>query len=260
MGHERVGILPRSMSWRNIIIQISQVAGSEVSVAYIANATLTNVRKQFSEIHKDDGVKAAFIFLVALADVKSQHTQNSESIIPHVDLSLNPSPLKLAIALRDWIFARRQSFEYADIAQKAATDAIAFWTEQQKQQPTLFDKANNVSEIWRRASTGRGFCEVARFFFAKFTERYLNYFLSREASAVLPSINDREKFSLSLEEHVDAVSKHAFETAKITQSFAAGWFNKYVRKGSLSEEEVEGFLQLSFGKIREELWREISRQ
>src|SRR5208337_3172713 len=108
-------------------------------------------------------------------------------------------------------------------AQKAATDAIALWTEQQKQQPSIFDKANNVSEIWQKANSGRGFCEVARFFFAKFTERYLNYFLDREASAALPSINDREKFSLSLKEHIDDVSKHAFETAKITQSFAAGW-------------------------------------
>jgi hypothetical protein len=259
MGHERVGVLPRSMSWRKIVIQISQVADSEASVAQIANATLTNVRKQFGEIHHDEGVKAAFIFLVALADIKSGDAANSQSLIPHVDLSVNPSPLKLAAALRDWIFARRQSFEYADIAQKAATDAIAFWTEQQKQQPSLFDKDNNVSEIWRKASNGGGFCEVARFFFAKFTERYLNYFLAREASAVLPSINEREKFSLSLEKQVDVVSKHAFETAKITQSFAAGWFNKYVRRRSLSEKDVEGFLSLAFGKIREELRREISK-
>lgn len=258
MGHERVGILPRSRSWRNIVIQISQVADSEVSVAQIANATLTNVRKQFGEIHQDEGVKAAFLFLVGLASIKTEDSISSKSPIPYVDLSLNPSPLKLAVALRDWIFAHRQSFEYADIAQKAATDAIASWTEQQKQQPSLFDRANNVSDIWLKASSGSGFCEVARFFFAKFTERYLNYFLAREASAVLPSVNDREKFSLCLEEHVDAISKHAFETAKITQSFAAGWFNKYVHQRSLSKKDVEGFLRLAFGKIREELWREIS--
>jgi hypothetical protein len=260
MGHERVPVLPRSKSWRKIVTHISQISDFEVSIPQIANATLQNVRKQFGKIHRDEGVKAAFLFLVALSTSRLGDYPDSKSLLPHVDLSLNPSPLQLAVALREWIFSHRQSLEYADIAQKSATDAIVLWTEQEKQQPSLFDKANNVSEIWRKANSGRGFCEVARFFFSKFTERYLNYFLEREASSALPNINDREKFSLSLKKHIDAISKHAFETSRITQSFAAGWFNKYAHQQSLSEKNIEDFLRQAFGKIREELWLELSKQ
>jgi hypothetical protein len=97
---------------------------------------------------------------------------------------------------------------------------------------------------------------VARIFFAKFTERYLRYFLEREASAELPSLEAREKFSQQLSAHVDAVSQHAFETSKIAQSFAAGWFNNHARNAHPSEREIEGFLGLSFGKLQEELQRE----
>ncbi len=57
-------------------------------------------------------------------------------------------------------------------------------------------------------------------------------------------------------EHIDVTSRHAFETARITQSFAAGWFNKYANKTLPADEDINNFLRIAFGKLREELWRE----
>jgi len=99
---------------------------------------------------------------------------------------------------------------------------------------------------------------VARLFFAKFTERYLNYFLDREASAVLPNASERDRLASQLQQHVDGVSKYAFETSRITQSFAAGWFNLHARQRTPSKDELESFLSVAFGKMREELIREAS--
>lgn len=56
--------------------------------------------------------------------------------------------------------------------------------------------------------------------------------------------------------HVDDVSRHAFETAKIMQSFAAGWFNKHAKEGLPTNASMRGFLRLALGKLREELRRE----
>ena len=61
-------------------------------------------------------------------------------------------------------------------------------------------------------------------------------------------------------DHIDDVSHHAFETARITQSFAAGWFNRYARDGMPTADEISGFLSHSVGKLREELLREESPQ
>ena len=97
---------------------------------------------------------------------------------------------------------------------------------------------------------------MARLFFANFTERYLNYFLEREASAVLPGLQERDDFFDLLEQHIDDISDHAFETARIAQSFAAGWYNNHAREEMPSNEEIERFLAVAFGKIREELMRE----
>ena len=96
----------------------------------------------------------------------------------------------------------------------------------------------------------------SRLFFSKFTERYLNYFLEREASASMASVSERDRLASQLSEHIDGVSKFAFETSRITQSFAAGWFNNYARDRYPSKDESRSFLNVAIGKMREELRRE----
>ena len=127
------------------------------------------------------------------------------------------------------------------------------------QQPSLFPSENEAKDLWRQMDNGAGFCEASRLFFSKFTERYLNYFLDREASAVSTSILQRDEIDSRMREHIDGVSKYAFETARITQSFAAGWFNNHARDQLPSKLDSERFLYVAFGKMREELMRETLR-
>ena len=63
MGHERVGVLPRSQPWRNIVALIGKTVDSEANLSEIANATLKQVRSRFEFLQKDNGIKAAFKFL-----------------------------------------------------------------------------------------------------------------------------------------------------------------------------------------------------
>ena len=76
------------------------------------------------------------------------------------------------------------------------------------------------------------------------------YFLDREASSQIFNLEERDRFNKEIEKHINKISQHAFETSKITQSFAAGWFNKNV-KGSLpSKRKIEAFLNIAFGKMK----------
>ena len=123
-------------------------------------------------------------------------------------------------------------------------------------QRSLFTDPGDPRDIWQRADNGAGFCEVSRLFFSKFTERYLNYFLEREASASMATVSERDRLASQLRDHIDGVSKFAFETSRITQSFAAGWFNNHARGRNPSRDESRDFLNVAFGKMREELRRE----
>ncbi len=120
----------------------------------------------------------------------------------------------------------------------------------------MFGSSEQNTEIWRKAGTAGGFCEIARLFFAKFTERYLNYFLEREASAVSKTIEQRDLLQSQLRSQIDSVSRHAFETAKIAQSSAAGWYNRHASQAMPTDNEIAGFLAIAFGKLREDLRRE----
>ncbi len=86
----------------------------------------------------------------------------------------------------------------------------------------------------------------------------MRYFLEREASAQLSSLEVRERFTKSLHDHIEDVSRHAFETSKITQSFAAGWFNNHARESRPTDTEIRSFLAIAFGKLQEEIQREAA--
>lgn len=139
----------------------------------------------------------------------------------------------------------------------AAADAFSEWYRANKSDQTLlFQPTQEFFETWRKVANGGGFCELARVFFSKLTVRYLNYFLERAASEVLPSVERREAFKQDLARHLDDISRHAFETSKITQSFAAGWFNKNTKSDWPSDSAIQGFLHVAFGKLEDEIRRE----
>lgn len=256
MGHERGDALPHSKRWRDVVNQLAEWSGSQHELEELAAATLRNVSSKFRSLHTDDGVVAAFQFLLALAKNASSGNLPEQSYMPDVDLSDDPSSLRLVGELRSWVNDQQDSQEYADIAAQASSDAIVIWSEQKKKQLTIFESDNLSKDVWRQADNGAGFCEVSRMFFSKFTERYLNYFLDREASAVMKHAQDRDQFSSRLRTHIDDVSRFAFETSRITQSFAAGWFNNHARDQIPSKSQFKGFLSIAFGKMREELIRE----
>jgi hypothetical protein len=212
------------------------------------------------EIERDPSLLAAFKFLVALTVCSRSTTPVDALGKMGIDVPPNPSPLSLAKALQKWMPGRPESLEYARIAESAAVDAIAIWSSHEiRPEENLFGVASQPFEVWGNASNGAGFCELSRTFFGKFTERYLNYFLEREASAVLPNLRDRERFSEELSRHVEDISQHAFETAKITQSFAAGWYNKHAVADMPADASMRGFLRMALAKLREELRREGQR-
>ncbi len=255
MGHERIGILPRRRRWSKVVEGMAAAALSREETEVLAAKVLKNVSSRFLNIASDSGVQAAFGFLIGLVAPLGIRGEKS-GCVPEVDLDNDPSPLQLVADLQRWVDGSRQSQEYSSLAVAAASDAIAIWTKQTQAKPSLFRDRDTASEIWNRASSGGGFSEVTRLFLAKFTERYLNYFLEREASAALRSLGERNSFSAHVRDHVQNVSLHAFETAKIAQSFAAGWFNRHVKNQIPRDTEIKGFLGLCFSKLHEELVRE----
>lgn len=254
MGHERVGALPHRRKWRDIIHRIQLALENDESKATLnlANQTLEAVRLRYLRLYRDKGVRSAFAYLVALSTGTLSKTIK-------IDLGSNPSPLKITQELIKWVDKNKESTEYAEMACRAAADTIADWTQVRTKQTNLFDDSLNAKNIWQEGIDGRVFCSLSRAFFANLTERYLKYFICREASAETLSIEKRDQFDQELKRSIQDISRHAFETSEITQSFAAGWYNKRAKNRIPSDKEISNFLSLSFSKLQEELRRESIR-
>jgi len=257
MGHERIGQLPKSQRWRDIVGGVASSYSDRTMVDSVATDTLRAVRQQFRSAQSDESVVEAFSFLVRAA-VATRSGQLSQ--IANRPINSEVTPLSLAIALRQHLAGASGDPENAIIAKDAAIDAIGKWYSEDRERSTgsLFDDEKK-SANWEKLGTGAGFCELSRHFFASFAERYLNFFLDREVASALPTIAARDVFRKELHGHVDDVSEHAFETAKITQSFAAAWFNKHASSGLPDKNTISSFVSYCMSKLRDELNREEDR-
>ena len=248
MGHERIGVLPKTKRWRVIVAEIAAADAPPSDVPEIARHTLNALGSRYVDLASDATVEAAFGFLVDMA-----RTAAGKQAV--ADMATK-SPLSFVADLGRRLGATDGSLETAEIVRRAAADAIATWGRDNATTQSEMFADSALGNPWRGLGTGAGFCELSRLFFSRLTERYLNYFLDREASAALPNLRAREQFRRQLQAHLGEVSKHSFETAKITQSFAAGWFNKNVATNQPTREQIRRFLSYAFAKLREDLRRE----
>jgi hypothetical protein len=101
MGHERVGFLPKSKRWTDLVVRMGSVYSSEHPVASIAAQTLQNVRKQYETLSRDDTVKTVFEFLVAFARSCQATDPQAQLNLNNITLPDNPTLLSIVKALRD---------------------------------------------------------------------------------------------------------------------------------------------------------------
>jgi hypothetical protein len=257
MGHERIGYLPKSKKWRDIVSEVANFTANGDTIAQIANQTTKNVIDRYENIGTDKGVISAFKFLILLAQASKQKDSTGYLAKQGITLPSNFNLLGLCKSIREFINSNSESREYSSFASHALIETVKQWSSQNKiQQQILFDNNINSFNEWQSAANGSGFCELSRLFFSNFTDTYLKYFLEREASAKINNLFDRDTFSKKLDEHVNQISKHAFETSKITQSFSAGWFNKNVKDEIPSNEKIKSFVAFCFHKLNSEIIRE----
>lgn len=256
MGHERVGYIPKTQRWKEIVSGIGGFTANPESISDIALKTTQNVRTRFDNIEQDKGVFGAFKYLILLS--YATKLDNSIEFLDqnHINVGDSFDLFDLGINAKQFIEECQESKEYSAIATQSLMETIATWFQNNDTgQKSLFESKNPL-EKWRKASSGEGFCELSRLFFSSFTKRYLKYFLEREAAWYLKNVDQRVKFNEKLENYIDDISKHAFETSKITQSFSAAWYNKHVMEKIPGDKRIQGFISFAFKKINSELLRE----
>lgn len=251
MGHIRLGTLPKTRPWNEVVLLLGQGSGVEE----VAAATSTAARLGFEQARNDPALIEAFWLLtqVPLAARAPDFVDRLGRC--GIVLEGPPTLIELASGFAEAVDTRLRAVggrtDLGEMAELAAVETLAKAVE--RKLPGLFGATpQDVQSALASFGTRKQFGDLARAFFARFAERYLGYYLSRTLStqvgegARFRSVDDHTAFNAAL-------STHCFEAARIVRDFAGEWYSKTAWERGISRERVAEFSYTAFRKLGEEL-------
>jgi len=254
MGHIRLGTLPRSKKWRDVVSLID----SDASVDVVAEAAAKASEKDLSLASKDPRfqfVASLLVQLPLLARAPGFEDALSDLGITEGALSSVTGLLAgLDAAIEKQSYSEGKASDAGYLAKSALLETLS--VQLRDRLPTLFDPtAQEVRAALGSFASGERFATLARDFFARLTYRSLDYYLSRELANHTGSDRrfDTDAQRLAFQH---ALAQHTLEASRIVQEFAGGWYGKTVwQRRALDQEAIDRFTEYAFKKMRSELGR-----
>jgi hypothetical protein len=251
VGHIRLGKLPRTRRWKEVIDLIGGGAGA----ATVAGATLDAVDKELTSAANDVGVVRTVWLLTQLPD--AARAEHFGVAIRALGLNVSDAPTSVEIAsafteaVDRHIDSQRARTDLGEMAQMAAVESLA-GTLRERTASLFGTTADDVQRELGKLATEKQFGTFARDFFSRFSERFLTYFVSRELPRQVGP--DRRFLSSSQREEFNkALNLHCRQASKIVESFAGGWYSKARFERRLTEPQVARFVAYALKKVRLEL-------
>lgn len=251
MGHIRLGELPRTRKWEQVVELIKHDGDTPA----IAAATLDAAEKGFQKAAEDEGLGRATWLLtqLPLAARDPNYLERLQALGVSVDSA--PGLAELVGAFTDAIDTQMRRAggrtDFGEMAQMAAAETLTKILGERSR--SLFGtSAGDVQRELAALGTTKQFGTLARDFFARLTRRYLTFYLSRELSN---HVGGERRFA-GMSEHAEfnaALDLHCRQASKIVEEFAGSWFSKTNWERGISPDDVRGFAWVALKKLRAEL-------
>jgi hypothetical protein len=252
MGHIRLGVLPRSRKWSQVVNELrlgAEVDDIAASAADAAEASLQGASYDPAFLH-------AFWLLTQIPLAARGGAFEADMHRLGIRIPDKPSLMDVTAAISGAVdrYAREQGrrTDLGEMAQMAAVESLAALVG--RDLPTLFGPGpDEVRRALGRYASGDRFSTLAREFFARLTQRSLDYYLSRELSSHVGA-GKRFTDDTVRSQFDEALGRHCREAAQIIEAFAGGWYGKNVYRGDgVTPDAVRRFAPVAFKKIRAEL-------
>ena len=255
MGHVRLGKLPTSRKWRDIV---AYLAAGEVDVAELAKAISAGTEKALRRAANDPAFVEASWLLVKIP--QAAKSKDFAGALRDIGITVPASPTILDVVIGFDTAIERimrapgvQVTDLGEMARQAGTAALfgvvserlpLLWN------PTREDHRTTLATL---ASPDK-FGELAQRFFTNLTERNIRYYLDREwprhvgPDRLAHSIGDMTLLD-------DAMHRHCEESTLIMRTFSRDWLgrNAYHHSKDISRTDVRGFAHIALRKIGDEL-------
>lgn len=253
MGHVRLGELPRTRRW----VQVVGLIGAGANTAQVAAATITAAENGLGIVVKDKGVIETIWLLTQLPIAARSESFAAELLDRGIKVSLAPGLIEIVAAVTDAIDgAMPNNRGRSDLGEMAQTAAAETLTEVigPRTRGLLGSTPEEVQREFARLGTCKQFSIFAKDFFARFTNKCLDYFVSR---ALMQHVGEGKRFTTLAQqsEFSAALRTHCKEAAKIVEEFSGGWFSKtkWETNGQITRKDIAAFLSYAMTKLTNEL-------
>lgn len=245
MGHTRLGRLPRTQKWQEVVDLIRKHADT----GHIAAAALDASKRGLEDVARDPALVRSFWLLTQLP--LCARRENFPEELKKIGLSVDAEPTLMELvggfsdAVDDHVYHTGGRTDLGEMAQMGAAETLTailglpgkslFGTEPE-------DTRRELASL----GTPANFSVLARRYFARLAEKYLAYFLSRELSNAAGGVQENQEFR-------KALALHCHEASKIVEQFASDWFSKANYKGRITPRKAAGFVSHALKKLRAEL-------
>ncbi len=245
MGHSLLGRLPRTRKWQEVVGLI----GGGADTADIAAATLGASKLGLDDAARDPALLHSFWLLTQFPLCARKANLVAELAKIGVSITGEATLMELVGGFSDAVDAHVYRVggrtDLGEMAQMGAAETLTSVLGQRT--TSLFETTpEDIHRELARLGTPVNFSVVARDFFARLTERYLTYFLSRELSNKLETVDANRQFR-------EALSLHCKQASKIVEQFAAEWFSKANYQGGITPRKAAGFISHAMTKLGSEL-------
>jgi hypothetical protein len=249
MGHQKIGRPPETRKWKEVVALLLESASAEL----VASKTFDAADSALRQAGNDPAIGMIFYLLTQLP-LAARSPDPSDAFwqlgFKVRDIS---SPEALCSGLLQVIDGQlAQQGWRSDIAELAALSAAealyAFVEDRSKDMFATRPTIDALAEL----RTPKNFGDLTKGFLARFLDRNLGYYLSRE----LPRhIGAQSRFSSVREHHLftQEVATHCSEVAEIARVYAGDWYSKAAYEETLTPASARRGLAFAFGKLRSEL-------
>jgi hypothetical protein len=252
MGHIRLGPLPRTRQWKQVVALIEHGAGA----AQVATAAIRAAEKGLRCAADDHGVVSSLWLLFQLP--LAARSEDFPQALRDRGLTVSDAPgiMEILGSVTDNIdaqlFNQKGRSDLSEMAQTALAESIAEIVGVRSE--GLFGiTPEAVRANFAKLATVKQLGTLARSLFARFTNKCLAYYLSR---ALADHVGEGRRFATLAQQgaFTEALETHCREASLIVEQFAGEWFSKTkYEEGDIEREATGRFAHGAMNKLIDEL-------